>query len=70
MMGTNACYSCGKLGHMVMDCLNKKSKEQGKGKVKPNGPSERFQGGKDFSHTRLSVQGKTPLVKSPVRILN
>ena len=23
--GTNACYSCGKLGHMVKDCPNKRS---------------------------------------------
>nr|XP_010321865.1 uncharacterized protein LOC104647787 [Solanum lycopersicum] len=30
MMGTNACYSCGKPGHMVKDCPIRRSKKQGK----------------------------------------
>ena len=40
MMGTNSCYSYGKPGHMVKDCLNRRSQEQGKERVQPNGPSE------------------------------
>ena len=40
MMGSNACYSCGKPGYMVKDCLNRRSQEQGKERVQPNGPSE------------------------------
>ena len=40
MMGINACYSCGKPGHMVKDCLIRRSQEQGNERVQPNGPSE------------------------------
>ena len=40
MMDSNVCYTCGKLGHMMKDCPNRKSKEQGKETVQPNGPSE------------------------------
>ena len=40
MMGTNACYSCGKPGHMVKDCPIRRSKKQGKERVQSNGPSE------------------------------
>ena len=40
MMDTNACYSCGKSGHMVKDCLNRRSQEKGKKRVQPKGPSE------------------------------
>ncbi|TMX05733.1 hypothetical protein EJD97_002516 [Solanum chilense] len=40
MMGKNACCSCGKPGYMVKDCLNKRSQEQGKDRVQPNGTSE------------------------------
>ena len=40
MLNSNACYSFGKPGHMVKDCLNRRSQEQGKGRVQPNGPSE------------------------------
>ena len=39
-MDSNACYSCGKLGHMMKDCPNRRSQEQGKERVQPNGPSE------------------------------
>ena len=39
-MGTNACYSCGKPGHMVKDCPIYRSQEQGKERVQSNGPSE------------------------------
>ena len=41
MMGTNTCYSCGKSGHMVKDCANRRSQEQEKERVQPNGPSEK-----------------------------
>ena len=40
MMDTNTCYSCGKLGHMVKDCPNMRSQEQGKERDQTNGPSE------------------------------
>ncbi|TMX03105.1 hypothetical protein EJD97_018207, partial [Solanum chilense] len=40
MIGTNTCYSYGKSGHMVKDCANRISQEQGKERVQPNGPSE------------------------------
>ena len=43
MMDTNASYSCGKSGHMVKDCPNRRSQEQGKERVQPNGPSEEAQ---------------------------
>ena len=40
MMESNACYICGKLGHMMKDCLNMRSQEEGKERVKPYGPCE------------------------------
>ena len=40
MMGINACYSCGKLGHMMKDCPNRLGQEKGKEKVQHNSPSE------------------------------
>ena len=40
MMGTNACYSCGKPGHMMKDFPIRRSQEQGKERVQSNGPSE------------------------------
>ena len=40
MFGTNACYSCGKPGHVVKDCSNRRSQEKGKDKVQPNSPNE------------------------------
>ena len=40
MMGTNACYSFGNPGHMVKDCLIKRSQEQENERVQSNGPSE------------------------------
>ena len=40
MRGTNACYSCGKPGHMVKDCPIRRSQERGKERVQSNGPSE------------------------------
>ena len=40
MRGTNACYSCGKPGHMVKDCPIRRSQEQGKERFQSNGPSE------------------------------
>ena len=40
MMDSNACYCCGKPGHMGKDYLNKTSQEQGKERVLSNGPSE------------------------------
>ena len=39
-MDSHACYSCGKPGHMMKDCPNRRSQEQGKERVQPNGPSE------------------------------
>ena len=40
MMESNACYSCGKPSHMMKDCPNRRSQEQGKERVQPYGPSE------------------------------
>ena len=48
MMGTNACYSCGKHSHMVKHCPNRISQEQGKERAQPNGPSEDAQRRKRF----------------------
>ena len=70
MYDGHACYSCFKLGRMVKDCPNRKSQEQGKERVQPNGPNEKAQGGNDSSYSSLGVQGKAPLVKSHVRSLN
>ena len=39
-MGSNACYTCRKLGHMMKDCLYMRGQEKGKEKVQPNGSSE------------------------------
>ena len=41
MMGSNACYNCGKLGHMMKDYPYMRGREKGNDKVKPNGPSEK-----------------------------
>ena len=41
MMDSNACYSCGNLGHMIKDCPNRRIQEQGKERVQHNCPSER-----------------------------
>ena len=40
MMGSNACYSCGKPSHMRNDCPNRIGQEKGKEKLQPNSPSE------------------------------
>ena len=40
MRGTNACYICGKPGHMVKDCPIRRSQQQGKERVQSNDPSE------------------------------
>ena len=40
MRGSNACSICSKPGHMVKDCPNRRSQEQGNERVQPNGPSE------------------------------
>ena len=40
MIDSKACYSYGKPGHMMKDCPNRRSQEQGKERVQPNGPSE------------------------------
>ena len=40
MRGTNACYSCGKPGHMVKDCPIRRIQEQGKERFQSNCPSE------------------------------
>ena len=40
MRGTNACYSCGKPGHMVKDCPIRRSQEQRKERVQSNVPNE------------------------------
>ena len=39
-MGTNACYSCGKRGHMVKDCPIRRSQERWKERVWSNGSSK------------------------------
>ena len=66
MMGTNVCYSCGKLGHMVKDCLNRKIQEQGSREFSIIVQVKRLQGGTNSSHSSLEVQGMTPIVKSRV----
>ena len=38
--GSNACYSCSKLGHKMKDCPYMIGQEKWKEKVQPNGPSE------------------------------
>ena len=40
MRGSNACLICREPGHMVKNCPNRRSQEQGKERVQPNGPSE------------------------------
>ena len=40
IMGTNACYSCGKPGHMVKDCPIRRSQERWKERVLSNGSSK------------------------------
>ena len=40
MMDSNSCYSCGKPSHMIKGCMTRRSQEQGKERVQPNGPSE------------------------------
>ena len=69
-MGTNACYSCGKPGHMVKDYPNMRSQEQGKERVQPNGPSEEAPRRQRFFAQSFWVQGKSPLGKSRVSSLN
>nr|XP_010313176.1 uncharacterized protein LOC104644722 [Solanum lycopersicum] len=49
MMGTNACYSCGKPGHMVNDCPNRRRQEQGKRKFNLMVQVKRIQGGNNSS---------------------
>ena len=70
MMGTNACYNCGKPGHIVKDCPIRRIQEQGTREFSLMVQVKRLQGGNDFSHSRLGVQGKSPLVKSRVSRLN
>ena len=70
MMGNNACYSCGKLGHMVKDFPNRRSQEQGKERSQLIGPSEKAQKRKRFFALKSRVQGKAPLLKSRVSSLN
>ena len=70
MMGNNACYSCGKLGHMVKDFPNRRSQEQEKERVQPNGQSEHAPRSQQFFALNLVVQGKAPPVKSRVRSIN
>ena len=41
MMDSNACYSCGKPGHMMKGCPNRRIQEQGKERFQPNVPSEK-----------------------------
>ena len=40
MRGSNDCLICRELGHIVKNCTNRRSQEQGKERVQPNGPSE------------------------------
>ena len=40
MMDSRSFYNCGEPGHMMKDCRNMRSKEQGKERVHPNDPSE------------------------------
>ena len=70
MMGTNACYSCGKLVHMLNHCPNRISHEQGKSEFNLMVQVKSLQGGNESSHSSLGVQEKAPLVKYQVRSLN
>ena len=38
--GSNACYSCSKLGHMMKDCPYMRGQKKGKEKIQSNCPSE------------------------------
>ena len=69
-MDYNACYGCGKPGHMMKYCMNRRSQEQCKERVQPNGPSEEAPRRQKFFSLKSSMQGKEPLVKSQVCSLN
>ena len=70
MMGSNACYCCGKSSHMMMDCLNKRGQEKGRRKFSVIVKVKRLQGGIDSSHSMSRVHGKALLVMCLVRSLN
>ena len=70
MMDINACYSCGKPGHIVKYCLNRRIKNKGWRYFNLIFHVKRLQGGNDYSHSSLGVQGKAHLVKSRVCSLN
>ncbi|XP_004244846.1 uncharacterized protein [Solanum lycopersicum] len=70
MMGTNACYSCGKPGYKVKDCTIKRNQEQGAERFNLIVQVKRLQGRNDSSHSSLVLQMKAPMVKSRVSSLN
>ena len=70
MRGSNTCLICRKPGHMVRDCPNRRSQEQGKKRTQPNGPIEEAPRRKLFFALKSRGAGKAPRVKSRVRSLN
>ena len=70
MMDTNSCYNCDKLGHMMKDCSNRRSQEQGKERVQSNGPSEEAHWRQQFFALKSRGAGKTSLLKCRMRSLN
>ena len=57
-MDSNACYYCGKPGHMMKDCPNRRSQEQGKERVQPNGQSEEATWRKLFFSLKFRGKGE------------
>ena len=70
MIDSNVCYSCGKVSHMMKIVQIGEVKNKGRREFNLIVQVKRLQGGKDSSHSRIGVQGKVPLVKSRVRVLN
>ena len=60
VISTNVCYSCVRPAHMVKDCPNRRSQEQGKERFQPNCPSEEAPRRKRFFALKSSGAGEGP----------